>query len=360
MRRLITLVALAALSGCGRLSPGTFDPRAAASPLSIQATIADDCQLGDPCDATNTWDLTDVGVDPSDRPSVADGPPIVVATVDTGIDPDQPAFAGALEPMIDLEGADTYVDPTHFISYAGRDGNGHGTHVAGTILAVAGTQSVRVLAIKAIGNSGVGDDATIARAIHIATDWRDPQNQDVRVRVINLSIGGKTGSTTLGDAIDYAVSQGVVVVAATGNEGEGVDFPASMPDVIAVGASNVDDELASYSNRGPQVALVAPGGDDSQAVWSTWPTYLTATDIQRGATSVHLHAAMVGTSMASPHVAGAAALLIAQDPSMTPQEVRDRLTGSAFNLGPIGPNAYFGAGLLSVAQAMADWGANAS
>ena len=358
MRIAVTLVALSTLAGCGSLEPAAALATASGT-LSIQATVQSDCQAGDPCDATNTWDLTDIGIDPSHRQSFPGAPPIVVATIDTGIDPNQPAFAGSLEPMIDLEGSDIYRDGSRAITYAGRDGNGHGTHVAGTILAVAGTGSVKILPVKAIGNTGQGDDATIAAAIRQATDWRDPQDPAVRVRVMNLSIGGKLGSVALGDAIRYAVSQGVVLVAASGNQAEGVDFPASIPQVIAVGASTVTDELASYSNCGPSLALVAPGGDDNQAVWSTWPTYLTATDLDHGATQVHDHASMVGTSMAAPHVTGAVALLLEQDPTMTPQQVRDRLSGAAVNLGLIGPNPYFGAGLLSVSRALADWGPDA-
>lgn len=355
------------LAGCGSapgvpyLGPGAglgeLGPKI---PFSIQAHIPDNCAdeedaPEDACGEGGHWDLKAIGVD-AGRRLVKASRPIVVATVDTGVDSGHPYLQGALLPMIDVLGEDLYRTRDGTTSYQGRDGNGHGTHVAGTIVTVAGPGSVRVLAVKTIGNVGTGDDDVIARGIRAAVDWVDSANPENRVRAINLSIGGRTVSRSLGEAVRYAAARGVVVVASSGNRGKGVDYPATLPETISVGATNIEDELAEYSNRGGELTLAAPGGDGSKAIYSTWPTYLTAADRRKGVQKPHAHAWMVGTSMAAPHVTAAVALLLAKEPWLTPNQVRDRLAASAIDLGPTGPDPYFGAGLLSIDRALTAWG----
>jgi subtilisin family serine protease len=341
------LLAGGAIAGCA-LSPGSLGPLPR---FSIQAEYV---AAGVPGDSSNDWDLRMIGVAPDPIPALGGAAEVVVAVVDTGVDPAQPALVDRLLPMVDLVGDDVYNGPGGGANYRGRDGNGHGTHVAGIVEATIGANNpIALLPVKAIGHSGVGDDGTIAQGIHRAVDWRDPADPARRVRVINLSVGGKLSSKILEDALAYAISHDVLVVVAAGNRERDVDYPAALPSAFAVSATTLKDGLASYSNRGNSVGISAPGGDNDAAVVSTWPTYLTAGDLSRGTTTPHLTSSMVGTSMATPHVTGAAALVFAEDPSLTAMQARVRLEASATGLGPVGPNGYFGVGRLQVDAALA-------
>jgi subtilisin family serine protease len=304
--------------------------------------------------AGDGWNLLQIGVGgPVEAP---DAGQVAAAVVDTGVDPRHPDLAGRLLPMQDMVGDDTY---DARVAYKGRDGNGHGTHIAGIMASVLGTARVPILPVKAIGHSGVGDDRTIARGVRAAVDYRDPGRPDLRVRVINLSVGGKTSSAVLEEAIRYALSKDVLVVVAAGNRERGVDFPAAEAVSLAVGATTIKDQLASYSNRGPELAISAPGGDGSESVMSTWPTYLTASDHKKGVSAPHAYGGMVGTSMAAPHVTATAALLFAMDSRLTAEQVRTRLQATADDLGPVGPDPYFGLGRVNVKQALKQGGHDA-
>lgn len=300
------------------------------------------------------WNLRQIGVAPTPVSRLESAAEVVAAVVDTGVDPRHPELASRLLPMIDLVGGDTVAAKGKLVDFRGRDGNGHGTHVSGLVLATIGPLNpIAILPIKAINHTGVGDDSAIADGIHRAVDWRDPTHPSRRVRVINLSVGGRTSSKALEDALSYANSSDVLVVVAAGNRQRDVDYPAALPTALAVSATTVQEGLAGYSNRGSSVALSAPGGDGEAAITSTWPTYLTATDLDKDVASPHARGTMVGTSMAAPHVTGAAALLFAQDPSLTSAQVRVRLQAWSVNLGPVGPNGYFGVGRLFVPGALA-------
>ena len=293
------------------------------------------------------WNLLQIGV--AGEVATPYAGQVAAAVVDTGVDPGHPDLSGRLLPMQDLVGDDAYETRGN---YKGRDGNGHGTHIAGIMAGVLGKAPVSILPVKAIGNSGVGDDRTIARGVRAAVDFRDPARPDLRVRVINLSVGGKTSSAVLEEAIRYALSKDVLVVVAAGNRERGVDYPAAEPVSLAVGATTVKDQLASYSNRGPELAISAPGGDGAESVMSTWPTYLTASDHKKGVSAPHAYGGMVGTSMAAPHVTAAAALLFATDNRLSAEQVRTRLQATADDLGPVGPDPYFGLGRLNLKQAL--------
>lgn len=348
--RLSPMLALCvALAGCA--VPG-LSPSPAPGLYSIQADYivanAGD-EEGDP-----TWNLQRIGVAPEAVRAMPGSSLVVAAVVDTGVDPQHPTLRDRLLPMIDLVNGDSFSRYGQTYEYRGRDGNGHGTHVAGIVRATAGPNNpIDILAVKAIGNSGVGDDGTIAEGIRRAVDWRDPTNPQRRVRVINLSVGGKTSSRVLADALSYAVKQDVLMVVAAGNRERDVDYPAALPTALAVSATTRQDGLASYSNRGQTVGISAPGGDTDGAIRSTWPTYLTAADLKKGVTTPHPDGTMVGTSMAAPHITGAAALLFAQDPSLTALQVRARLQTWSADLGPVGPDGYFGVGRLMVDAVLA-------
>lgn len=352
-RRLLAIaVALAGTlgaGGCGGAIPG----RAEGAPalFAIQADYVVAAGEGGEADP---WNLRQIGVSPQPVEALPGARQVVAAVIDTGVDPGHPALKADLLPMIDMVGADRYRKDGKDVDYTGRDGNGHGTHVAGIVHSTIGPNNpIGILAIKAIGNSGVGDDGTIAGAIRQAVDWRDPANPQRRVRVVNLSIGGKTSSRTLEDALDYATNRDVLVVVAAGNRTRDVDYPAALPTALAVSATTRKDGIADYSNRGLTVGLSAPGGDGDASIGSTWPTYLTASDHTKRVRLPHDRGTMVGTSMAAPHVTGAAALLFAHDPTLSARQVRSRLQTWTQDLGPVGPDGYFGVGRLMVGSVLA-------
>ncbi|WP_349409380.1 S8 family peptidase [Pseudalkalibacillus sp. SCS-8] len=208
-----------------------------------------------------------------------------IAILDSGVDYNHPDLDGKTILGYDFVDNDWYP----------MDLNGHGTHVAGT--AAAETNNARgiagmapntyILAVRVLNAQGSGSLADIADGIEYAAD--------AGAEVINLSLGCDCNTTTLKNAVDYAWNKGVVVVAAAGNDGVSTTFePASYTNAIAVGAVDSNDQKASFSNWGSWVDVAAPG----VSIASTYPG--------------NRYVYMDGTSMASPHVAGLAALLAAQ------------------------------------------------
>lgn len=298
----------------------------------------------------DNWNLKLVQA--SQTASFSAGADVVVAVVDTGADLNHPQLASRLLPMLDLVGTDRFTYEGQLHDYTGMDGNGHGTHVAGIVAGMFGNSPCKILPVKSIPNNGVGEDRTIAAGVRSAVDWRDASRPTRRVRVVNLSVGGKTRSKVLQDAIQYALSNNVLVVVSAGNDGMGVAYPASAAGVVAVSATNYYDQLSSYSNHGPELSVAAPGGDDDYPVESTWPSYLTASDYRKGILAVHTVQGMMGTSMAAPHVSGAAGLLFAGTPGASATQIKNRLESWVNDLGPIGPDAYFGCGRINITRAL--------
>lgn len=273
---------------------------------------------------------------------LANGVNVTVAVVDTGIDFNAPDLAQATRlPGYDFANDDP--DPT--------DDQGHGTHVAGTIaqstnngLGVAGVAyKAQLMPVKVLEATGQGSYDNIIKGIIYAVD-RGAQ-------VINLSLAGRTGSLALEEAVQYAADRGVLVVAAAGNSGGPVEYPAAYDDfVIAVGSTRYDNSLAPYSNFGSQIDLVAPGGDidvdqngDGYADGVLQQSFKTA-----GGEFTYLF--FEGTSMAAPHVSGVAALMLSRNPNLTPPLIKSAMMQTALNLGPA---EQFGAGLLQAADAVA-------
>lgn len=216
---------------------------------------------------------------------------VKVAVLDTGIDRSHEDLTVA--------GGHTTVDTTDW----GFDGNGHGTHVAGTIAAldnalgvVGVSPNVSLYAVKVLNDSGSGTWESVAAGI----EWAVTNN----IHVINMSLGGSSHSQTLQDACDAAYAGGLLLVSSAGNsgnrsgKGDNVGYPARYASVIAVAASDSSDKRASFSSTGPDVELIAPG----VSVLSTLPG--------------NKYGSYSGTSMASPHVAGVAALVWAANPSL--------------------------------------------
>lgn len=276
----------------------------------------------------------------------------VVAVLDTGADPAQPQLGGHTYPVEDVVGRDVYNSNGHYADFTGVDGNGHGTHVAGIITAVAAGFNVRILPVKVIPNSGVGDDKLLSDGIDRALAWHDPQDNHVRVRVMNLSISSPRPSPRLQAAIQRAVDAGVLVVCASGNEGAAVDFPATLPDVLTVGATTQEDTVADYSCFGPAVDVVAPGGSDEAPIYSTWPTYLTSDDLDSAVDTPHARAGLIGTSMATPHVSAMAGVIWCQHPGLDTRQVRSLLLAMADDLGAPGPDNHYGYGRLNFQRIM--------
>lgn len=221
---------------------------------------------------------------------------VKVAVIDTGCQADHPDFTGKIIGGTDLVNVDS--DPD--------DDNGHGTHAAGTIGAVTNNSTgvagfapnAQLLIVKVLDAAGSGSNSTVADGITWATDNG--------AQVINMSLGGPTASQALQDAVDYAKSHGVTVIAAAGNSNVNTKFyPAACTGVISVGSTDSDDIKSTFSNFGSWVRVAAPG------------TNILSTEI--GST----YGYKSGTSMASPHVAAVAALYIgSRSSNPNPTEVQ--------------------------------------
>jgi subtilisin family serine protease len=274
-------------------------------------------------------------------------PAILVAVIDSGIDLEHEDIRANLwrnPGEVPANGRDDdgngFVDDVYGWNFAADspdvdDWLGHGSHVAGIIaahinngLGVAGVApKTRVMAVGVFAPPGYGTFADEIQAILYATD----QGADV----INLSLGSTAYSRGEEMAVNYAVRRGVVVVAAAGNNGRAVyHWPAAHPAAIAVTATTARDAIAGFSNRGDFVDLAAPG----VAIWS----------LRRGGG----YLAMSGTSMATPHVAGVAALILARNPTLTPAEVRAILETTATDLGAVGRDEVFGYGRVDALAAL--------
>ncbi|MGI8576081.1 MAG: S8 family serine peptidase [Egibacteraceae bacterium] len=252
-----------------------------------------------------------------------------IAVLDTGVDLDHPDLAGGLGRGFDVINGDN--DPS--------DDHGHGTMVAGMAAArtnngrgVAGAAwGARIMPVKVLSSAGKGSDAVVAEAIDWATDNG--------AEIINLSLGGPGYNPVLAQAVRRALARGVLVVAAAGNTGSRVDFyPAALPGVVAVGATDTAGRLTSFSTHGDWVDVAAPG-------WSVLSTGLTS-----GAGERYL--AGSGTSFAAPLVSGVAALVRTRYPRMSPAQVLARLTSTARDVGAVGIDPYYGFGLVDAAAAV--------
>ena len=240
-------------------------------------------------------------------------------------------FADAPE-MADVAVGD-YLDQDNDVD----DENFHGTHVAGIIGAVGNNSvgisgvcwNVKIMPIRAgfrttTGQGYLQDDDAAAAIIYAA---------DNGCHVVNLSWGDPNYSPIIADACDYAYSKGMTIVASAGNDpGPILSYPAKLSNVISVGAVNRNRTLAGFSSYGPDLDIVAPG----ETVLSTYKLNVGEQYFEQS-----------GTSMSSPFVAGAAALLLSLHPGLSPDEVRSRLLTSADDLGAPGFDMYYGHGLLN-------------
>lgn len=225
------------------------------------------------------------------------GKGVIVAIIDTGCDVNHPDLKGR---VIDGKNftTDYEKDESQYL-----DNNGHGTHVSGTIAANADEKGVvgvapeaSLLILKALTGEGSGKFQWIIDAINYAVDWKGPQNE--KVAVISMSLGGPQDIPELHEAVKRAVDHNIMVVCAAGNEGDGREdtpeqsYPGDYNEVVQVGAVDMNCKLAPFSNSNDEIDLVAPGVN-------ILSTYMDGK-----------YAKLSGTSMATPHVSGATALVI--------------------------------------------------
>lgn len=253
-----------------------------------------------------------------------------VCIIDTGIRDDHEEFVGSS--ISGSSNSNAVVTPYN------ADQNGHGTHVAGTVAAkdngsgIVGIAPEAELYIVRVfqGQNAVFTASSLAAAME--------ECRRAGVDVVNMSLGGASSSTSERNKINQLVNEGIHVVAASGNSGDGanpVEYPASYDTVISVGAVDENKEIAFFSTHNSQVDVAAPGLDI------------------RGPTSqsTSSYAYYSGTSMASPHVAGAVALLVSKYPNKSRSEIRQALERTAQDFGACGPDRMFGNGLINVLDA---------
>lgn len=281
-------------------------------------------RISAPCASVDAPQVIPWGVKRVGAPNVwraYQGSGVRIGIIDTGISP---------HPDLRIRG--------RFNAIAGTpdtDENGHGTHVSGTASALNNSFGVvgvapkaRLYSVKAFDASGSAFISDIVEAL----EWCISHN----MHVINMSFGIRDGSDTVKEQIERAYRKGIVLVASAGNDGpntEQIEFPARLPQVIAVAASDIGNKVASFSNRGKGLAVTAPGVD----ICSTLPG--------------RSYGQMSGTSMAAPHVTGAAALLLSKNRKLSPARIRRVLRATAKRLSGYSSLAQ-GAGLVQVDKAI--------
>lgn len=244
------------------------------------------------------------------------GAGVKVAVIDTGIAA-HPSLKGNVE-HIDLINDGTAVTSFHGTAVASL--------IAGDSNIVKGiSPAADLLDIRALNSDGSGDAFTVAEAIYTAVNNG--------AQVINLSLGSSSDNAALRDAVLYAQRKGVILVAAVGNEGAGqVSYPANYPGVIGVSSNDANEGYLTFSNRGPQVDLAAPGIE------------LTAAGVENDTVL------FTGTSASAPLVAGTVARMLEQNPDLSYNEVVNSLQNTANEAGPPGEDVYFGEGILNVGR----------
>ncbi len=295
------------------------------------------------------WHMPKINAGPAWDLSTGTG--VVVAVIDCGVAYENYGSFG-LAP--DLAGTN-FVPGYDFVNNDSHpnDDNGHGTHVAGTIaqttnnnLGVTGVAfNCSIMPVKVLDASGNGTLTTVANGII----WAADHGADV----INMSLGSSSSTSTLQNAVRYADGLGVTIVCAAGNSGNPIaQYPASYVECVSVSATRYDNTRPSYSSYGSNVDICAPGGDTSVdqngdgyvdgvlqqtfgATYTSWGYYF-----------------YQGTSMASPHVAGVAAMLLAVNGSLTPLQVRNAMQNTALDLGSAGWDQYYGYGLVNAYAAL--------
>lgn len=290
--------------------------------------------------------------------NIATGSGNIAAIIDTGVDYTHIELGGCTLDQVNNNLCSKITPGYNFVANNNNpiDDNGHGTHIAGIIGAIANNStgiagigwSTRMMPVKGINNLGEGNDAILANAIVFATDNG--------ASIINMSWGNGSPipqiSQTLKDALDYSFNQNVVLIAAAGNNNDDVTkgyWPANYKYVMSIGAYIQDYHRASYSNYG-KVDVMAPGGEQPYNLLS-----LNAHDPVNPSKYLNLGGAPVGngylrlagTSMAAPHIAGLASLILSYKPTLTNLEVESLIeykSRQIFGTTNVGYDSYYGWG----------------
>lgn len=304
--------------------------------------------------ASQQWNLPLIGLEQAWHWS--QGGQVTIAILDSGIDLAHPDLQARLwvnpgeVPGNDQDDdGNGYLDDTYGWDYVGddpwpQDEYGHGTHVAGIAgahtdngLGVAGVGwDVRLMAVRVLNASGNGAWSSVAEGLIYAADNG--------ASIINLSLGGDLYTQTVADAVAYARSQGCLIVAAAGNHVGPIQYPARLEGVMAVAATGIADEPYPSWSSGPQMDVAAPGYEQivGGVTLGVYSTYLGGT-----------YGLMYGTSMATPHVSGLAALLWAYDPALTEAEISEIITGTARDVYDPGWDERTGWGRIDAQAALA-------
>lgn len=238
---------------------------------------------------------------------ISSGSGVKVAVVDTGIDRDHPDLDG------NLAGCLNFIQSWKTC----EDDNGHGTHVSGIIAAenngigvVGVSPQAKIYALKVLNRRGSGYLSDVIEGL----DWAVRNS----IQVVNMSLGTGSDITSFREAVERVYQAGITQVAAAGNSGPGANtviYPAKYPQVIAAAATDIENRVPSWSSRGNEVDIAAPG----VSIYSTYPN--------------NRYRTLSGTSMAAPHVTGAVALRLYLYPAQTPSEIRTKLQSTATSLG---------------------------
>ncbi len=340
----------------------TFDAEMAGPPsVACEDTSSDTDTEADPGDAAEglhkgfpddpcykyQWHMRQVGLPAAWKLGQGEG--VVVAVIDTGV-----------TKVPDLKGTE-FVPGYNFVANNSNaaDDHGHGTHVAGTIaqathnkLGVVGVAfGAKIMPLKVLSAQGSGTMGAIAAAIRYAADHG--------AKVINMSLGGPMPVSPIRNAVKYAHDKGVVVVAAAGNDGRGrVSYPARYPEVLAVAATQFDESTTFYSNWGKEIDIAAPGGNvrvDQNGDGK--PDGVLQNTVVPGNIGKTDYLWFMGTSMASPHAAGVAALVVGagvtrpdavenllRATARKPKNVKDTVTGRV--------DDHYGAGIVDAGAAL--------
>ena len=262
--------------------------------------------------------------------TLATGERVLVAVIDSGIDLSHPELAGAIAGSFDATGK---AEPPHQ----------HGTAIAGAIAAHArlmgAAPAAKILAIRAFGASGTSAEATTI-AILKGIQYASLQH----ARIINMSFAGPNDPSLSRELAAAQTKDHTVLIAASGNFGpkSPPQYPAADPNVIAVSATDVDDKIFRASNIGPHIAVAAPGVD----ILLPSPG--------------NDYRLISGTSFSAAYVSGVVALILQRAPGLSPDAVRNILQSTAKDLGPIGKDPEYGAGLVDAYQAIMAVQANAT
>lgn len=321
-----------------------FDSRSETKQAGASSVIDGDVaqlQYGDEMiRAPEAWEMT-----PEETATVR------VAVIDTGVDATHPELADCViegTTIIDTNASgDRYADDA-------KDDHGHGTHVAGIIAAawnngigidgITGKTKIEILPIKVLNDAGKGSTYDIIEGIRYAADHG--------ASILNLSLGSSASSKLEAEVVRYAQNKGCLVIAAAGNDSMNValNWPASYEDVISVGSVDAREERSYFSNYGETLDVAAPGSD----IISSIPKSIAMQESAQGGTVYGndrdgYYTSWSGTSMAAPHVAGAAALYKAVNPGVTGADIGELITETARDVGDIGKDIETGAGIVDAA-----------